>query len=92
MEVTEFDSANFLCLRRWHQDEEALIFLNFSATAVTITPKTSHARWKKILDSSDRHWHGPGAPQNGWPSPGSVLTLNRHSIVLYRKDLSGENA
>lgn len=90
MEVTPFDDANTLCLRRWHKQDEILIALNFSATPVTITPNAPHGPWQKILDSSDANWRGPGAIKQAWPSPGSALSLNPHSAVLYRKQQENE--
>jgi maltooligosyltrehalose trehalohydrolase len=85
MEVTTFDQANTLCLRRWHASEEVLVFLNFSASTVTLPTTHPAGDWQLLLDSSAAEWRGPAATHTEWPSPPSPLSLNPHSAVLYRK-------
>ena len=85
MQVTAFEDSRVLCLHRWHAADEALIFLAFSESPVTLHPDPPQGSWQKWLDSSDARWRGPGAVQTTWPSLGSSLSLNPHSVVLYRK-------
>lgn len=86
MEVTPYEEANTLSLRRWHESDEILLFLNFSPATVTLTPNAPQGKWKKLVDSSDQQWRGPGASPNAWPSTAEALALNPRSIILYRKE------
>ncbi len=49
-----------MCLRR-NGDEEALCIMDFSDAGEEIGPDVPAGKWRKLLDSADAEWHGPGA-------------------------------
>ncbi len=61
MEVRVFEREKALQIRRWCEDDEALILANFSAEPRTILMAGLSGNWHKQLDSADRRWRGPGS-------------------------------
>ena len=85
MEVTAFENANALCVRRWHAGDETILLLAFSSAQTTVTPTLPQGHWQKILDSSDPQWHGAKAISPASLAPSEALPISPHSAVLYRK-------
>jgi maltooligosyltrehalose trehalohydrolase len=56
------DDDRVLALRRWSGQEEVLAIFNFNQEPVPLAPAMMPGRWRKILDSSDARWEGPGSP------------------------------
>lgn len=50
----------FITLRRWHGDNQVLILMNFNDASLTLTVPVPEGNWKKLLDSSENSWMGPG--------------------------------
>lgn len=88
MEVTVNAGERVLILRRWQGADEALVFLCFAPSAVHVKPKASPGRWRKLLDSSEQQWLGPGAssPQQWFAGSGVSFQLNPNSVVLYSRE------
>ena len=88
MEVTVNAGQHVLIMRRWRGADEALVFLCFAPSAVHIQPNVPQGRWRKLLDSSEQQWLGPGAssPQQWSPGSGVSLQLNPNSVVLYSRE------
>lgn len=82
MMVSSSEKTSCLMLRRWDQDQQVLCLMNFSEKMQPFNIPDDKPYWKKILDSADPKWNGPGA------SPLSidalqVLTLQPQSILIY---------
>ncbi|MGA2327181.1 MAG: malto-oligosyltrehalose trehalohydrolase [Bryobacteraceae bacterium] len=88
MEVVAREPDRVLCLRRWWDNDEALLLLSFGDAAVAPTLRIPAGRWRKLLDSSDRLWMGPGgtAPDSQEGGREAVLALNPRSLVVYRRE------
>jgi maltooligosyltrehalose trehalohydrolase len=69
--------------RRWDKNKITAI-LNFNNEVTTAKVSFSKGNWKKILDSSDEKWMGPGTS-----TPGRVLgkkqnvTIKKFSVSIY---------
>jgi maltooligosyltrehalose trehalohydrolase len=61
MEVTSFESAQTILVRRWCETEEIAIVYSFATTQGPCSLPVPAGRWKKLLDSSDAIWSGPGS-------------------------------
>ena len=88
LEVEVFETERVLSLRRVNGEDEVMVFLCFATGAAPVTPRFPAGNWRKVLDSSDQQWLGPGpsAPEHiagGAPVP---LQLNPGSVVVYGKD------
>jgi maltooligosyltrehalose trehalohydrolase len=60
-DVLGFDNQRVLVLRRWSGNEAAMLALNFNTAAAALPPPVAAGRWRKVLDSSEPRWEGPGS-------------------------------
>jgi maltooligosyltrehalose trehalohydrolase len=87
MEVTELADEKLLCLRRWSEQDEALVVLCFAPQVVSAALTVPEGNWRMLLDSSDKRWLGPGSSLPGRVAgPSLTLQLNPNSVVVYRRE------
>jgi maltooligosyltrehalose trehalohydrolase len=89
MEVRAFEGEATLLLRRWDAGSEAAAFLHFGAAPADVA--LPRGRWRKVLDSADREWGGPGspAPRALHSDRGARLALPPWSAVLFEAEERG---
>ncbi len=87
-EVVSFEVERVLFLRRWRGQDVVATLLNFSHTAASLTLPLPPGKWRKLLDSSDPRWEGPGSslPAEFAATEGFELQLPARSVVLYLRD------
>ena len=61
MQVYGSESDRLLVARRWKENSQAFWLSNFDALAKPVALPLPQGNWKKVLDSDDRAWGGPGA-------------------------------
>lgn len=69
----------------WHRrfsDRDWVCILNFSDAAQPHRLPKTETLWKKLLDSSDTPWDGPGSRVPDTVPPGETIEAARRSIVL----------
>lgn len=84
LEVSYNEEDRTLQLHRWHGDQHVRCLLNFSRVSQTISV-TTEQRWKKVFDSADPQWNGPGASADLLTNI-TVVPLQPESIVIYTSD------
>ena len=74
-----------LILRRYWKVNKITAILNFNSEVVTAKIPFSEGKWKKILDSADEKWEGPGAstPEKILGKPQNI-TIKKYSISIYK--------
>jgi maltooligosyltrehalose trehalohydrolase len=89
LEVAVCEEQRVLYLRRWNGGDEALVLLCFAPHATTLAAQRAGGTWRKVLDSSDVRWNGPGSSlPDRITFDGSVpLRINPGSVTVYRKEL-----
>jgi len=60
-DVIGFENQRVLLLRRWRGKAVVVTLFNFNAAPVSLALPMAPGRWRKILDSSDARWQGPGS-------------------------------
>ncbi len=67
--------------------DEALIFTNFNSDVSSIAPDLPAGNWRRVLDSANAQWHGPGSTlPDRMQSGGELrLTLQPQSIALFER-------
>lgn len=83
----------------WFRETEGLIFqrrhearneifsvMNFNQEAVQYRVEGITGTWRKLLDSADTIWDGPGATLPAELGEGQEVKLRPHSIALYLKE------
>jgi maltooligosyltrehalose trehalohydrolase len=88
MEVLEDEYKKTLCVRRWQKDSEVAIIYNLGDDEDKIHQLVSPAQWRKILDSTEARWLGPGGaiPEKFGSKDEIELTLLPKSFVILEKE------
>ncbi|MDI6790268.1 MAG: malto-oligosyltrehalose trehalohydrolase [Thermodesulfobacteriota bacterium] len=81
------EEQEVLFMRRWKDAEKSHVFciFNFNKADIAITVSLPAGRWQKVLDSSDRVWHGPGTLLPEAIASGDKITLRAQGLVMYIK-------
>ena len=91
---SSFDRRNFqiignekdkiVILSRWRKENKITAVLNFNREIVTTKIPFSAGKWKKILDSADNTWEGPGASTpDKLSGKEQNITIKKSSISVY---------
>ncbi len=85
MEVSAFEKEMVLSVRRWDGGEETLTIFSMARESATVTVPLPPGRWRKILDSADPCWAGPGglAPQEIVSSGEAALSIRGRSFAVF---------
>ncbi|MGH2545185.1 MAG: malto-oligosyltrehalose trehalohydrolase, partial [Ardenticatenaceae bacterium] len=76
LEALAFEQSKTLYIRRWSDDDEAVILFNFGGSATSVTVEMPPGAWHKLLDSADTKWSGSGGSTPEWLSSDGEATLN----------------
>jgi maltooligosyltrehalose trehalohydrolase len=83
LDASGTDDLRVVTVRRWHGGSETCSIFNFNKQDVEFTPPIPEGKWRKILDSSDEEWDGPGSLLPDSFVPGEKIVLRRHSASLF---------
>jgi len=86
LEVCGFEAEKLIFMRRWKGTCEVFYILNLGAADVNPRVYLPEGRWRKILDSSDRIWNGPGTFLPESIRSGEEVTVRGHGLALYLKE------
>jgi maltooligosyltrehalose trehalohydrolase len=83
--VRDCDVEQVLTVLRWSADgrSRACLLLNFGAGESSFRTTLAEGPWKKVLDSADGMWEGPGSALPGRLESGGAVTMRGHSIAVY---------
>jgi maltooligosyltrehalose trehalohydrolase len=73
-----------LIWRRKHQWGQVHCLMNFSSEVQTIRPPVQRSEWKKILDSADARWNGPGAALPEILRSRQEVTIPARSLAVFQ--------
>ncbi len=92
IEVSRVGSRRIGCLRRWSDGEEAVIVFHAGEAAVEAPVSLPCGRWKKVLDSTDEQWGGPGSTSpDAFSSEGEVMMeLSAYAFLVLSTQVSDE--
>ncbi|MEK7832959.1 MAG: DUF3459 domain-containing protein, partial [Acidobacteriota bacterium] len=80
------ESKRLIFQHRRSRKNEIFCVMNFSQKPETYRDEWSHGSWKKILDSADVIWDGPGVTLPAEIKEGQEVTIQPTSIALYLKE------
>jgi maltooligosyltrehalose trehalohydrolase len=86
IEVQAFETEGALVVRRWSEREQILALFHFGETPAEITVWLPFGLWRKLLDSADSRWNGPGgkAPEGFETGEAGVsILLSPLSLALF---------
>src|SRR5262249_41655084 len=73
-----------LFMQRKHESGDALIFFNFGNEPATSSMKTTGLPWRKLLDSADERWLGPGSTFNDSLNTKVKIILQPKSCCVFQ--------
>ncbi len=83
MTVWGDDKSKVIMVERWHRESRVLSIINTHSRDVSFMPVTDDHEWKKIMDSSESKWHGPGTLLKENIKGRHELEMRAHSLALY---------
>lgn len=88
MEVVGHEDKNVMFVRRWQETSEVCTVFNFSEDKVTLALAFTGGSWRKLLDSGDRRWDGPGSdvPAKLRIEGEVELTVPATRVVMYTRE------
>lgn len=87
IEVGSSEADKIVWWRRWSDNNQIFCLMNFNSCPVTFQPGLTGDGWKKLLDSAEEKWQGPGSILPEKISSGQELTLTPQSFVLYESSV-----
>jgi maltooligosyltrehalose trehalohydrolase len=87
MEVVELEKDGVLVIRRWTEEDEAIVVFHFAEEPKSAVIPVPRGDWRKRLDSADGQWRGPGSqlPDKIASMGNVVLDLVPHGYLLLVK-------
>lgn len=84
--VRVLEAERLLFMERWNGDDRIFCLFSFSPdTAAFQFP--APGKWQKLLDSAESCWSGPGSLLPAMVAGGEEMTMNGHSLAIYRQEL-----
>ncbi len=83
--VRSHDTRNLIYIHRKAANKQAGIFLNFDSEVVASDYLPGTETWKKLLDTAELSWGGPGSNLPDIIKKHTVLNFNPYSLVVYEK-------
>jgi maltooligosyltrehalose trehalohydrolase len=77
------DRKGVIGMRRWKDDAHVTAIFNFNKSDKALHALPRDMVWKKVVDSSDSRWHGPGALLPDRLIPHDELIIRAESFALY---------
>ena len=83
--VSVIDDSRVITMQQWNGLGTSRIcgIFNFEANDVNIAMPAPEGRWRKVVDSADREWNGPGTMIPVVAHSGDGVTLRGQSIALF---------
>jgi len=75
-----------LLVRRRHEESHVCALMNFSSRELAYRIEFGPGRWRKLIDSSEKRWMGPGSSMPGWCQSGRSTTIQAMGFALYQKE------
>jgi maltooligosyltrehalose trehalohydrolase len=86
LEVSGTEEERLLLLHRWYNQSHVFCVMSFNLTGITARINPPKGRWKKVIDSSERKWKGPGSliPKT-WESK-ATTTITPLSFAVFEEE------
>jgi maltooligosyltrehalose trehalohydrolase len=88
LDVWGLEEEKIMFMRRWKDGSESHVFsvFNFNKSDMSLRISLPERRWKKVLDSSEKMWNGPGILLPDELNSGDEITIRELSMALYERE------
>jgi maltooligosyltrehalose trehalohydrolase len=83
LEISGLEDPRLVLMRRWNAGNQIFCIMNFDRRQATFKASPPSGWWKKLLDSADEKWGGPGSLLPEFIEQDQSLTINGLSLALY---------
>jgi maltooligosyltrehalose trehalohydrolase len=86
LEVRSLDAAKVVWIRYWHGDEQICVFFCFATEPVSVRVDLPGRAWRRLLDSAEERWGGPGTrlPEEAVPEELIEFNFAPQSVALFQ--------
>lgn len=84
--VRVLERERLIITERWNHEERILCLFSFAGEATRFPFPAEGGRWRKLFDSSDVCWSGPGGALPHEVVAGREVTMNGRSMAVYRQE------
>ncbi len=74
---------HLLFIRRSHEESRVCLLMNFNPAEIECRMDFGPGKWRKLVDSSEKRWMGPGSLMPGQCESNRRITINPLSLCLY---------
>lgn len=86
-EVRAFRETESLLVERWHQGSRICAVFHFGEGAAKIREALPPGKWRRLVDSADQRWRGPGAIADELLQGGdSMISVGGWAFALYLRE------
>ncbi len=85
LEVWGAEEKKVLWMRRWMENSHIFALFNFQNTDLRLDISLPGGQWRKIMDSADSIWNGPGGLLPEQIQAGQGLTIHGRSFAVYKQ-------
>jgi maltooligosyltrehalose trehalohydrolase len=85
LDVSGLEKARIVFMRRWKDSSHVFSIFNFNSSEVNIKISPPEVGWRRILDSSEEIWGGPGTSLPEILNFGDEICIKGLSLVVYEK-------
>jgi len=86
LEVSGLEKKRVLFLCRWHDGSQVSSVMNFGETDQHVDGYRPEGTWKKIFDSAEKKWIGPGSMMPAALASGQEFQIRSFSFAVYGKE------
>jgi len=86
LEVSGMEEEKLVLLRRWYNKSQIFCIINFNKKDMAFRISLPKGRWKKIFDSSEEIWNGPGSSVPKRIEQVQELSIRPLSFALYQME------
>jgi maltooligosyltrehalose trehalohydrolase len=88
MEVLGYEKERIIFIRRWDENNQAIVVFNFSYRQTSVVLPFPSGLWHRRLDSAEERWQGKGSivPEQLSSKGGVTVTLSPWAFVLFSEE------
>ncbi len=86
LEVSGMEGEGVFLFRRWHGKSHVFCSANFSKSNQTFETSLPAGTWRKVIDSSDKKWMGPGSSMPDICQNGQTIHIKKLSLALFERE------
>lgn len=85
LDVSGLEEERVIFMRRWKNSSNIFSIFNFNKSDARVRISVPDGRWKKILDSSEEIWNGPGTSIPEVLNSGDEINIHGISLAVYER-------